>query len=308
VTSAALTLNTWHHVVATYDGTTLRLYVDGALANSAAASITLAYVGGQPCTIAASTSGTGPVSPASFFAGSIDEVAIYTTAPLLARITAHYNAGNAGTGMGTTSNTLTIPPATRIAFGSPVWGSIQNWSVRFRFTSGANYRFYLHFTDASNHLRARVLGTSLLLEQTIAGVTNTLGTATLALASNVWYWLTVTQFPSAPGGGLRHPGDARHRWPHGGDPGGAVCHGRASADGGRGDGAQWTATDGRGLWNGSADIGRTLQQRPYGQPVRAGGLDLCAGEWQRCRGGRLGAEHGEHLSEWTSDQLWRGKD
>lgn len=103
-----MSLNVWHHLAATYDGVTLRLYVDGALSNSAAASLTLAHVGSQPCTIAASTSGTGPVSPASFFAGSVDEVAIYTTAPLTPRILAHFNAGQPGTGMGTTSNALTL--------------------------------------------------------------------------------------------------------------------------------------------------------------------------------------------------------
>lgn len=34
------TLNTWHHAVATWDGTTVKLYVDGALVNSAAQTVT----------------------------------------------------------------------------------------------------------------------------------------------------------------------------------------------------------------------------------------------------------------------------
>ncbi len=59
-------------------------------------------------------------------------------------------------------------------------------------------RWYLHYTDASNYLRASITGTALTLEHTIATVTTTLATTTISLASNVWYWLRLTQFPAAP--------------------------------------------------------------------------------------------------------------
>ena len=77
----------WHHIVGTYDGTTLRFYVDSVEG------------GGSPQATGASITGTGTFAIASsgnaanFYQGSVDEVAVYDYALSQAQVTAHYNAG-----------------------------------------------------------------------------------------------------------------------------------------------------------------------------------------------------------------------
>jgi hypothetical protein len=82
-TSTALQLGRWYHVVATYDGSTMKVYLNGVLQESIASSRSLANTA-QAMTVG----GTGDP-----FAGRIDEVAIYGTALSLTRVQAHYNAG-----------------------------------------------------------------------------------------------------------------------------------------------------------------------------------------------------------------------
>jgi glucose/arabinose dehydrogenase len=80
----ALPLNTWSYVAATYDGTTMRLFVNGT------------EVAGKPQTGPIATS-TGPLTIGSdplygqFFQGSIDEVRIYNVARTQAQITSDMN-------------------------------------------------------------------------------------------------------------------------------------------------------------------------------------------------------------------------
>jgi hypothetical protein len=77
----------WHHIVATYDGGTERLYVDGVRIATGAASLSLAKLGGpfaigkQNCVC----SGNG-------FVGAFDELAIYSKALAEDRILAHLGA------------------------------------------------------------------------------------------------------------------------------------------------------------------------------------------------------------------------
>lgn len=87
-TSAAGVL---HHVAATYDGASLRLYVDGALvAGPTAQTLSLT---GPHAAIGATWSGSAWIN---FFPGSIAEAAVYSTTLSAARITAHFTAGTAG--------------------------------------------------------------------------------------------------------------------------------------------------------------------------------------------------------------------
>jgi uncharacterized repeat protein (TIGR01451 family) len=86
VDGPVLPINTWSHLVGTFDGTTLRLYVNGALAASAAATGPLA-------------SGSGPAYLGRLgqnlypFQGSIDEVAVFANALSAERVRAHYLGG-----------------------------------------------------------------------------------------------------------------------------------------------------------------------------------------------------------------------
>src|SRR6266853_2099906 len=88
---SVLALNAWTHLAATFDGETVRLYVNGALVASQAQTTPLA-----------STDGTlqigGDSYPNEFFAGRIDEVRIYNRALTEAEIQTDMSSpiGNAG--------------------------------------------------------------------------------------------------------------------------------------------------------------------------------------------------------------------
>jgi hypothetical protein len=77
----------WHYLAATYDGQTMKLYVDGALgeakpASNAIAAVTGGWsVGGQNCEC-----------QSNFLAGGLDELAVYDHALEPSQIAAHYQA------------------------------------------------------------------------------------------------------------------------------------------------------------------------------------------------------------------------
>jgi hypothetical protein len=89
VSTTTVAVGTTYHVVGTYDGASLRLYVNDVLEGTLARSGTVAdsSFGGA---LAGGGWGTLP-SPA--FQGRVDEVAIYGTALSTARVKAHHNAG-----------------------------------------------------------------------------------------------------------------------------------------------------------------------------------------------------------------------
>ena len=73
LTSDSLTINEWHHIVATYDGTTQKLYINGSLNQSATTSKTIDTTTNAKIGIVAY------VDTAAFI-GKIDELAIYDRA------------------------------------------------------------------------------------------------------------------------------------------------------------------------------------------------------------------------------------
>jgi alpha-tubulin suppressor-like RCC1 family protein len=95
-TNNAVPLNQWSHVAAVYDQSTgvRSMYINGVM---------IATRTDAPITILNSTSDVGiggrltsPMVPADFFAGRIDEVAIYHRALSAAEVQAIYSAGSAG--------------------------------------------------------------------------------------------------------------------------------------------------------------------------------------------------------------------
>lgn len=88
--NATRTTGVWTHLVATYDGTTLRIYADGQEAHTTAGQLgpnTSASLGiGGVQYIAGGVWG-------EHFEGAIDEVAVYDSVLSPARILAHYEAG-----------------------------------------------------------------------------------------------------------------------------------------------------------------------------------------------------------------------
>lgn len=96
--SGLMTANNWHHIVATHDGSTRTLYLDGV-------QIASASVSGHDNVVTSPT--LGKANGTEYFDGWIQDAAIYDYALSSGRVTAHYNTG---TGVvvptGTVSGTL----------------------------------------------------------------------------------------------------------------------------------------------------------------------------------------------------------
>jgi prepilin-type N-terminal cleavage/methylation domain-containing protein len=95
--AGAVKLNAWTHVVATYDGTAMRLYVNGSPSGS------LAYGGGIAATDAPLTFGASGGGGSQYFAGVLDSARIYDYALSAEQVQAHYQVAR-----GVTASTLTL--------------------------------------------------------------------------------------------------------------------------------------------------------------------------------------------------------
>ena len=115
--TAPLAVNAWSHLAATYDGATLKLYVNGVLASSKAATGAL-------------VSSTGPLRIGGnsiwgeYFSGLIDDVRVYDRALTVAEIVADQNTPVAAPGPDTTAPTVVSKApaagATGVALSSAV--------------------------------------------------------------------------------------------------------------------------------------------------------------------------------------------
>ncbi|SFK20763.1 fibronectin type 3 domain-containing protein [Cellulomonas sp. KH9] len=102
----------WHHVVATQGPTGMALYVDGKRVARNANSVAQAYEGSWR--IGGDQLNGWPSRPTSnFFAGQIDETAVYPTALTGAQVESHYRA---------TGREPAVPPAPVDAYGAAVHG------------------------------------------------------------------------------------------------------------------------------------------------------------------------------------------
>jgi hypothetical protein len=84
--NSLLSTNKWYHIVGTYDGTVMKLYIDGALDNSRS------YVGGIPTSDDDLIIG-GYYSTDFLSNSKIDDVRIYNRALSAAEVKQLYNAG-----------------------------------------------------------------------------------------------------------------------------------------------------------------------------------------------------------------------
>ena len=102
----------------------------------------------------------------------------------------------AGSG-GVASSVLSINAGGRVTFGSPAWGAINLWQVRWRWVTSLTATFYLHYTDSNNSLFVQVnsTGTSVSLIHRIAGANTTIASASISLTTVSFYWFLITQFP-----------------------------------------------------------------------------------------------------------------
>jgi hypothetical protein len=91
--AATIPLDQWTHVVGTYDGATVSLYLNGTLAASTAYSTPITHAT-NVLYIGSAATGSGTAGPAGYFwAGNIDDVAVYDKALTATAIQLHYDAG-----------------------------------------------------------------------------------------------------------------------------------------------------------------------------------------------------------------------
>ena len=88
--AASLPVGVYSHLVATYDGTTMVLYVNGVAAANVGSTRSLAAIA-VPLNLA--TYSDPAFSPLEFFPGTVDELAIYDHALSAARVLVHYRVG-----------------------------------------------------------------------------------------------------------------------------------------------------------------------------------------------------------------------
>ena len=108
-TAAAYNDGQWHQVVASQGPAGMRLYVDGQLAGSNAVAANQAYNGYWR--VGGDNLNAWPNQPSSaYFAGTIDEVAIYDSVLSASQVNAHYTAsGRSGPDVLAPSTSITAP-------------------------------------------------------------------------------------------------------------------------------------------------------------------------------------------------------
>jgi hypothetical protein len=114
--SGNLPLNTWYHAAATYNGSTMRLYLNGAEIGSVSKTGTVATSASVPVSIGRSPEGS------SYMHGAIDEVRIYNRGLSASEITDVYQDGGTPPSGDTTPPTVSIssPSAGATVSGSSV--------------------------------------------------------------------------------------------------------------------------------------------------------------------------------------------
>ncbi len=85
--AAGLPIGAWSHVAATYDGATMRLFVNGVQVNSRATTAAMIAIG-EPTQF-----GAGAGGRSGFFQGAIGDAALYSRAIIRSHVSAHAAAG-----------------------------------------------------------------------------------------------------------------------------------------------------------------------------------------------------------------------
>ena len=128
-TTTALSLNTWTHVACTYDGSSLKIYINGVLNNTAAATLSIGYAG---------TFNVGGWSGANYpFNGRLNDVRIYShclspmeVKELAKGLVLHYPLNRQGWGQ---ENQL---KNSNFSNGTNSWYSVNSSSIRVETKDG----------------------------------------------------------------------------------------------------------------------------------------------------------------------------
>jgi len=102
IDTGTLVLNQWHHIVATFDGTLMTLYLDGNQVNTKTPPLNPQGQRYVPDPVSPMIIGCGNELGLSgganvFFGGAVDEVAVYNTNLNATQVTTHYQAGISAT-------------------------------------------------------------------------------------------------------------------------------------------------------------------------------------------------------------------
>ncbi len=93
--TSSIPINEWHHIAGVFDGSTLKIYIDGLLSNSIAASGNI-----TPSSVTAIKVAIGAMytynSPTNFFNGSIDEARVWNLARTASQISQNFSSSLQG--------------------------------------------------------------------------------------------------------------------------------------------------------------------------------------------------------------------
>ena len=167
--SAALAANTWTHLATTYDGTNLRLYVNGTLVTTTAAS------GAISTSTGALRIGANTIWPEEAFQGLIDEVRVYNRALTTAELTQDMN-----TPLGLADDVLPTQPTGFVSTGSSATSIATGWSASSDNVGVAGYRLFLDGAQAGPPTQQ----TSFTFTGLVCGSAHTLGVEAYDLAGN----------------------------------------------------------------------------------------------------------------------------
>lgn len=134
--STGFSTGTFHHVVGTYDGSKVHLYVDGAEVGSA-----LSASGSMPATLPGVRIGNRS-SDNNYYNGTVDEVKIFSRALTAKEIKAEYDASSAGYAAGVSLNTITAGSSQTADIDASILTDAAGYNLAVsqnqNLTSGAN--------------------------------------------------------------------------------------------------------------------------------------------------------------------------
>ncbi|MFJ3925804.1 DNRLRE domain-containing protein [Streptomyces sp. NPDC090022] len=172
--------NKWHHVVATQGPGGMTLYVDGVSKGTLNAASTQTYmgfwhVGGDSLT-------GWPTRPTSnFFAGQIDETAVYPTALTAAQVKKHFDLASA---VPDTVTKVTASEDTYINQGAPSTAYGTSSSLAVRGTSA--YETYLRFSLPAAPAGQVLKSASLQIKTTTQAGAGTADTVSVVPVTGTW--------------------------------------------------------------------------------------------------------------------------
>jgi len=136
--ATTIQFNTWYHVAMTYDGASLKLYVNGALDGSVSASGFIAPTS-EPLRIG------GPSSGPWWFKGRVDEVSFYNRVLSASEVFGIYQAGSAGKCFSSEPPVIVVQPTNQTS----MVGANVNFNVVAVGTGPLSYQWSFNGTPIS---------------------------------------------------------------------------------------------------------------------------------------------------------------